>query len=184
MLGQIPAAEIMKSMIPITRFNRGEASRIFDEVASSGTKIVVKNNRPACVLMSPEQYTELMELKERARKQEQEIKRLSELSETQRKFIELAEAAKSGDLTKEHRSQLQRAIDLLKSCLNNWEIDSTIRNLIDASKAVVSGLGSPTFEALKSDHAFRNTKGASNYIGKQLDRLVEESRSLVCVDGK
>lgn len=62
MLGQIPAAEIMKSMIPITRFNRGEASRIFDEVASSGTKIVVKNNRPACVLMSPEQYTELMEL--------------------------------------------------------------------------------------------------------------------------
>ena len=55
MLGQIPAAEIMKSMIPITRFNRGEASRIFDEVASSGTKIVVKNNRPACVLMSPEQ---------------------------------------------------------------------------------------------------------------------------------
>ncbi|HIS67281.1 MAG TPA: type II toxin-antitoxin system Phd/YefM family antitoxin [Candidatus Scatomorpha merdipullorum] len=52
----------MKSMIPITRFNRGEASRIFDEVASSGTKIVVKNNRPACVLMSPEQYTELMEL--------------------------------------------------------------------------------------------------------------------------
>ena len=62
MLGQIPAVEVMNSMIPITRFNRGEASRIFDEVASSGTKIVVKNNRPACVLMSPEQYTELMEL--------------------------------------------------------------------------------------------------------------------------
>lgn len=140
--------------------------------------------KEAAELRERKNYTELMELKERARKQEQEIKRLSELSETQRKFIELAEAAKSGDLTKERRSQLQRAIDLLKSCLNNWEIDSTIRNLIDASKAVVSGLGSPTFEALKSDHAFRNTKGASNYIGKQLDRLVEESRSLVCVDGK
>ena len=62
MLGQIPAGELMNSMVPITRFNKGEASRIFDEVAAGGTKIVVKNNKPACVLMSPEQYTELMEL--------------------------------------------------------------------------------------------------------------------------
>ena len=30
---------IMNSMVPISRFNKGEASKIFDEVASSGTKI-------------------------------------------------------------------------------------------------------------------------------------------------
>lgn len=53
---------IMKSIVPITRFNKGEANRIFDEVASSGTKIVMKNNRPTCVLMSPEQYASLMEM--------------------------------------------------------------------------------------------------------------------------
>ena len=65
-------------------------------------------------------------LKEREKKQEQEIRRLSELSETQRKVIELAEAAKSSgaakgsEFSKERRSQLQRAIDLLKSCLSKW----------------------------------------------------------------
>ena len=139
--------------------------------------------KEAAQLRERKDFAELVELKERARKQEQEIKRLSELSETQRKFIELAEAAKSGDLTKERRSQLQRAIDLLKSCLNNWSIDSTVRELIDASKAVDSGLESSTFEALRSDYAFRNTKGASNFIGKQLNRLVETSRSLVCFLG-
>lgn len=53
---------IMKSIVPITRFNKGEANRIFDEVAFSGTKIVMKNNRPTCVLMSPEQYASLMEM--------------------------------------------------------------------------------------------------------------------------
>ena len=53
---------IMNAMVPITRFNKGEASKIFDEVESSGIKIVVKNNKPACVLLSPAQYENLMEM--------------------------------------------------------------------------------------------------------------------------
>ena len=40
---------MMKTMIPITRFNKGEANKIFDEVQRTGTKIVMKNNSPACV---------------------------------------------------------------------------------------------------------------------------------------
>ena len=56
------AASVMRSIVPITRFNRGEAGKIFDEVESSGMKIVVKNNKPACVLLSPERYEEIMEL--------------------------------------------------------------------------------------------------------------------------
>ena len=56
------ASTIMRSIVPITRFNRGEANKIFDEVESSGMKIVVKNNKPACVLLSPERYDEIMEL--------------------------------------------------------------------------------------------------------------------------
>lgn len=51
----------MRAIVPITRFNKGEASRIFDEVAASGTKLVMKNNRPACVLMSPDRYETLIE---------------------------------------------------------------------------------------------------------------------------
>ena len=53
---------IMKKLVPITRFNKGEANKIFEEVQEYGTRIVMKNNRPACVLMSPEQYESLMEM--------------------------------------------------------------------------------------------------------------------------
>ena len=52
---------IMNSIIPITRFNRGEAARIFDEVAADGTKLVLKNNAPACVLISPREYARIAE---------------------------------------------------------------------------------------------------------------------------
>ncbi len=53
---------MMNSMVPITRFNKGEAAKIFDEVELTGTKIVVKNNKPACILISPAQYENLMEM--------------------------------------------------------------------------------------------------------------------------
>lgn len=51
----------MDAIVPITRFNRGEASRIFDEVKESGFKIVLKNNTPACVLVQPERYEAMVE---------------------------------------------------------------------------------------------------------------------------
>ncbi|MBQ7891989.1 MAG: type II toxin-antitoxin system Phd/YefM family antitoxin [Erysipelotrichaceae bacterium] len=57
-------SQIIKSIIPISRFNKGEANKIFEEVSVSGTKIVVKNNVPTCVLMSVEKYEELMEIVE------------------------------------------------------------------------------------------------------------------------
>ena len=60
-MNEMSAVGIMKSIVPITRFNKGEANKIFDEVQASGTKIVVKNNKPACVLLSPSQCESLME---------------------------------------------------------------------------------------------------------------------------
>ncbi len=44
---------LMDSLVPVSRFNRGEAGKIFEEVSKYGTKIVLKNNTPACVLVSP-----------------------------------------------------------------------------------------------------------------------------------
>jgi PHD/YefM family antitoxin component YafN of YafNO toxin-antitoxin module len=55
---------ILDALIPITRFNKGEANKIFEEVKESGCKIVVKNNAPACVLLTPEKYQEIMEMLE------------------------------------------------------------------------------------------------------------------------
>ena len=60
-MDQLSTIGMMKKIVPITRFNKGEANKIFDEVQNTGTKIVMKNNRPACVLVSPEQYEALIE---------------------------------------------------------------------------------------------------------------------------
>ena len=56
-----PTRNFLNSMISISRFNRGEAGKIFEEVATQGTKIVVKNNVPTCVLVEPEKYMEMLD---------------------------------------------------------------------------------------------------------------------------
>ena len=61
MRATIQAAEFMRSMVPVSRFNKGEAAKIFDEVSRTGIKIAVKNNKPACVLLSPEKYESMLE---------------------------------------------------------------------------------------------------------------------------
>ena len=61
MLNPISLSNALDSLIPITRFNRGEANKVFDEVRASGCKIVVKNNAPACVLISPDRYRMLID---------------------------------------------------------------------------------------------------------------------------
>lgn len=60
MQNMLPLSSVLDSFVPITRFNRGEANKIFDEVRESGCKVVVKNNVPACVLLTPEKYREMI----------------------------------------------------------------------------------------------------------------------------
>lgn len=61
MINNMPTSNMLNSIVPISRFNKGEASKIFDEVNKSGFKIVVKNNKPTCVLITPETYQEMVE---------------------------------------------------------------------------------------------------------------------------
>jgi PHD/YefM family antitoxin component YafN of YafNO toxin-antitoxin module len=51
----------IQNTIPISQFNRGLAGKIFSDVKQNGTKVVMKNNVAECVLMSPEEYVELMD---------------------------------------------------------------------------------------------------------------------------
>ena len=46
--------------IPISQFNRGLAGKIFEDVRKTGAKVVIKNNSAECVLLSPEEYENLM----------------------------------------------------------------------------------------------------------------------------
>ncbi len=54
-------SKLMNSLVPVSRFNRGEANKIFKEVNKVGVKIVLKNNEPISVLLSPSRYEEIME---------------------------------------------------------------------------------------------------------------------------
>ena len=54
-------AAVIRNTVPINQFNRGMAGRIFEEVKRTGAKVVIKNNQPECVLMSPEEYLALID---------------------------------------------------------------------------------------------------------------------------
>lgn len=52
---------VIKNMVSFSEFNRGQAGKIFDSVKTTGTKIVIKNNSPECVIMSIDEYSKLTE---------------------------------------------------------------------------------------------------------------------------
>lgn len=60
-MNTVNSINILDSIVPISRFNKGEANRIFTEVKNDGIRIVVKNNTPECVLISPKDYQALVE---------------------------------------------------------------------------------------------------------------------------
>ena len=61
----------------ISQFNRGQAGKIFEDVRRNGAKVVMKNNAPECVLMSPEDYVKLLDALEDAQLQVMAIERLT-----------------------------------------------------------------------------------------------------------
>lgn len=56
----------IKDTVSISQFNKGMAGKIFKEVNETGAKVVMKNNVPECVLMSPKEYEDIMEAMEDA----------------------------------------------------------------------------------------------------------------------
>ena len=50
----------LDALIPMTRFNRGEADKIFEEVEQNGIEIVLKNNTPVSVILPVQEYKKLM----------------------------------------------------------------------------------------------------------------------------
>ncbi len=51
----------IENTIPISQFNRGLAGKIFADVRQNGAKVVMKNNAPECVLLSPQEYIRIMD---------------------------------------------------------------------------------------------------------------------------
>ena len=51
----------IENTVPISLFNKGLAGKIFEDVRQSGAKLVMKNNAPECVLLSPDEYLRLLD---------------------------------------------------------------------------------------------------------------------------
>lgn len=51
----------IKKTVPISQFNRGQAGQIFSDVKKHGAKVVMKNNAAEAVLLSPDEYVEMMD---------------------------------------------------------------------------------------------------------------------------
>lgn len=86
---------VLDSIIPISLFNKGQANKIFSEVKKFGTRIVVKNNVPECILMSPQAYQQMMEEYEDAMLAAEAAKRFSSDS----KYISQSEVMKKFGLS-------------------------------------------------------------------------------------
>ncbi len=57
-------ADLLKSLVSVTQFNKGQASKIFDRLRTERQLVVLKNNTPSAVILSPEEYERLSDIEE------------------------------------------------------------------------------------------------------------------------
>ncbi len=55
---------LLKSLVSITQFNKGQASKIFDRLKTERRIVVLKNNAPSAIILSPDEYLRLLEIEE------------------------------------------------------------------------------------------------------------------------
>ncbi len=76
-------SDLMDRLIPITQFNRGQASKIIHSISGKDSVIILKNNTPTAVLMSPENYKTICDLADECQK----ILELDNIDEKTRKKL-------------------------------------------------------------------------------------------------
>ena len=57
-------ANVMDCLVPISLFNKGQATKIFNRLKETKELFVLKNNQPSAVILSPEEYVRLTEIEE------------------------------------------------------------------------------------------------------------------------
>lgn len=57
-------ADLLNSLVSVTQFNKGQASKIFDRLRTERQLVVKKNNAPSAVILSPEEYERLSGIEE------------------------------------------------------------------------------------------------------------------------
>lgn len=98
-------ATFLQRLVPITQFNRGQASRIFDRLRSEPQLIVLKNNQPSAVILAPEEYARLAEIEENYRLLLEANKRLA--ANREKDAIPAAEVMKHFGITETELEEME-----------------------------------------------------------------------------
>lgn len=53
---------MLNNLVSVTMFNQGQASKIFNRLQTEKQIIVLKNNNPTAILLSPDEYDRLLNL--------------------------------------------------------------------------------------------------------------------------
>lgn len=56
--------ETLKSLVSISQFSKGQATQVFDRLREEPQLVVLKNNVPAAILLSPNEFSRLAEIEE------------------------------------------------------------------------------------------------------------------------
>lgn len=56
------SADALKRLVSISQFNRGQATKIFARARAEGQIVVLKNNAPEAIILSPEEYSRMCEI--------------------------------------------------------------------------------------------------------------------------
>lgn len=60
-------AETLRSLVSISQFSKGQATQVFDRLKNEPQLVVLKNNVPAAILLSPDEFSRLAEIEENYR---------------------------------------------------------------------------------------------------------------------
>ena len=61
---------LLNNLVSVTMFNQGQASKIFNRLQEEKQIVVLKNNIPTAVLLSPNAYERLLSLAESEEKKQ------------------------------------------------------------------------------------------------------------------
>ena len=56
--------EALHQLVPISQFNRGQATKIFERAKAEGQIVVLKNNAPEAIILSMKEFTRMSEIVE------------------------------------------------------------------------------------------------------------------------
>lgn len=98
-------------LVPISDFNKGKANKIFKDLKKKGTKLVIKNNKVECALLSKEVYEELMEMLEDLKLMNIATERLVRLRNGKSKLLNEEEAMKRLGIKKEDLNKMEIDLD-------------------------------------------------------------------------